>query len=99
MKANKSTDSRHPADNAKRLFTYAARTEEGLTKMFHKVMNHHDNTAFQALVQNSVDTYYHKLPFRGYAIINGKNGDIMESRKVLNLNVLVEMYFDFFEMY
>ena len=78
IKANDSSRSIHPADSAIRLFTYAARTEHGCQSMMDKVTRHSNSTAFQALVESSVDQFSPKLPFRGYALLNASSNMIRE---------------------
>ena len=87
VQAEEHTKYVHPADNAVRLFTYSARTEEGLNNMLELIQKNSKNTSLQALAQNAVNEFSPKLPYRGYAVLNTPK-KIMGTKQVLILQSL-----------
>ncbi|XP_050392804.2 fatty acid synthase [Patella vulgata] len=63
----------HPASKAKRLLTYASRTEEGLKHIFTEVKKHSEDVEFNALLSESAESSTHSHPIRGYTVLNTDN--------------------------
>ncbi|RUS75295.1 hypothetical protein EGW08_016938, partial [Elysia chlorotica] len=70
----------HPASDKPRLFTYCARTEEGLQRIFEEAHKHASNVEFHALCQESANTKPKSLPYRGATILNAE-GEYTEIQK------------------
>ncbi|ESO84944.1 hypothetical protein LOTGIDRAFT_235996 [Lottia gigantea] len=80
LKSNSIEKSNHPAAKAKRLFTYSARTEEGLKQVFSEVKKHIDDVEFQTLLSESANTSSSSHPIRGYTVLNSEDvEDIQKS--------------------
>ena len=60
----------HPAARTTRLFTYAARTEEGLGHVLAKMRENAHNVPMQALLQETSFTSAETQPHRGYTLLN-----------------------------
>ena len=73
----------HIASKSARLFTFSARTEEGLEYVLDQVQNvHQENIELQALLQEASNTSPATHPYRGYAILN-QEGGLKESQVYL----------------
>merc|ERR1719209_292601 len=68
--------SEHPANEAVRLFTYGARTYEGLRKVFDEVQKNPQDVYVQALLQSSANEPVQKMPYRGFTILNSETNTI-----------------------
>ena len=73
----------HIASKSPRLFTFSARTEEGLEYVLDQVQSvHPENIELQALLQEASNTSPATHPYRGYAILN-QEGGLKESQVCL----------------
>ncbi|XP_035824591.1 fatty acid synthase-like [Aplysia californica] len=61
----------HMASEKPRLFTFSARSEEGVREVLKEVRKNAKSVEFQALIQDSANMPTNQVPFRGYTIING----------------------------
>ncbi|GFO07685.1 fatty acid synthase [Plakobranchus ocellatus] len=62
----------HPSSNKPRLFTYCARTEQGLRAILAEAHKHSSNVEFHALCQESANMPLGSMPYRGATILNGQ---------------------------
>jgi hypothetical protein len=53
-----------------RLFTYGARTEEGVKKVLAKARKNAHSVEYQALIKESANLPTNLAPYRGYTILN-----------------------------
>ncbi|RUS77019.1 hypothetical protein EGW08_015221, partial [Elysia chlorotica] len=70
----------HPASGKARLFTYSARTEDGLKKILEEAHQHAENVEFHALCQQSANSAPGSMPYRGATLLNAE-ADYMEIQK------------------
>ncbi|XP_005094185.1 fatty acid synthase [Aplysia californica] len=61
----------HMASEKPRLFTFSARSEEGVREVLKEVRKNAKSVEFQALIQDSANIPTNQVPYRGYTIING----------------------------
>lgn len=53
-----------------RLFTYGARTKEGVQAVLDEVKKNAENVEFHSLIQESGNMPLNQVPFRGYTVLN-----------------------------
>ncbi|XP_059143967.1 fatty acid synthase-like [Physella acuta] len=60
-----------PEGQQTRLFTYGGRTEDGTKAMLELAKRHSSCLELQALLSSSANMDLHKMPFRGFTVLNG----------------------------
>ena len=97
VKAEERQTEEHPAAEDIRLFTFAARTEEGMKRMMDAMHKYSKNPAFQSLVQESNDNLNPKFPIKGFSILNSLNKTSEIKTVCLNLHC-IDLYYDGYQI-
>lgn len=61
----------HMASDKPRLFTFSARSEEGVRAVLNEAKKNAKSVEFQALIQDSANMPTNQVPYRGFTVLNG----------------------------